>query len=155
MEGIQAREIECDRVCEGWRDAGCRRWTDESRGFGKNRGDEGAIVAGRRGGSFRRLLPLSRRSGRSRQSRRDGGNPARRFGARRGCHSRRRSAWVSHGVYRHAALPTLSFRDRCVVPNSEFALKPTFSAQFENVFPLSCILCVGAPKLWKRFVFGF
>src|SRR5207248_344004 len=58
MEGVQTREVQCHRVCKGWRDYGRRRWTDEPRRFRKTCCDEGAIFAGRYGGRFRRVFSI-------------------------------------------------------------------------------------------------
>src|SRR5437660_1450306 len=62
VESGEAREVECHRLRQGWRDAGRRRRTDEPGRFRENCGDEGAIFAGRYGGCFRRILSLCGRS---------------------------------------------------------------------------------------------
>src|SRR6266852_3360588 len=59
VESGAAREVQCHRVCKGWRHAGHRRRADEPRRFGQNRGDEGAIFACWNRGRFRRLLSVS------------------------------------------------------------------------------------------------
>ena len=83
----EAREIERDCLCGGGPDAGHRRGADEPRGCQPHRGLEGGrgeAFAQRQRGLQRRLFSVSRRIDCGGGSGRDGGDPAGRFGARRG-----------------------------------------------------------------------
>ena len=107
VESVQAREVECHRVCQGWRHG--RRWrgANEPRRFGEARGDEGAeFAAGHRGG-FGRFLSISGRRRRSRQGGSHGRDSAGRVGE--GSRGDCRGGSIGHGdgVHEHAAFPTL------------------------------------------------
>jgi phosphoribosylaminoimidazolecarboxamide formyltransferase/IMP cyclohydrolase len=82
----------------------------QPRRFRENRGDEGAIFAGRLRGRLRRLLSLSRWSRRSSESRGHRRNPAGRLRPRLRRDRHCRPPWPSHGPHRHASLSAL--RDR-------------------------------------------
>src|SRR5208283_4543600 len=107
LEGLQAREVQRDCVCERRRHAGCRRRPDEPRGLRENRRGQSAKIAARQRGGFRCVLPVPGWSGRSGQGGRDGGDSAGRLD--QGCGSDRRGgpAGIGDGVYQHEALPAL------------------------------------------------
>ena len=107
VESVQAREIECHRVCQGWSHGRRGRGTNEPRGFSEARGDEGAeFAAGNRGG-FRRVLSISRRCGRSRKGGSHGCDSTGRVSE--GSRGDRRGGSIGHGdgFHEHAALPAL------------------------------------------------
>ena len=117
LEGVQARQVERDRLCAGRGHGRRRRRADVARRFGAHRRAQGRgggrgrrlgdAAHARLGRRLRRLLPLRRRvAGRDRGGR-DGGHSARRLDARRRSDRRRRCGGNRDGVYRNAAFPTL------------------------------------------------
>ena len=100
LDRCQARQVECDCLCEGRRHRGHRRRPDESprqRAHRRRQGPRGGrderlarAADGRLSGRFRRFFPVRRRFARSGRGRRDRGDPARRIDPRRRSDCRRR-----------------------------------------------------------------
>ncbi len=118
LHGLQAREIECHRLCQGWRDGRHRRRTAEPRGQRAHRRvEKRGSREGRRSRCAARarqrrrigcVLSVRRRVGGSGGGGRDGGDPARRIDARQ--RGDRRGGCRRHrdGVHRHAPLQALT-----------------------------------------------
>ena len=108
LEGGQAREVQCHclRASPG------ARWAVGAGQMSRVDSVKIAVMKAQQplAGSvvgFRRLLPVPRRSGGGRARWSDGGDPAGRFGARRGCDRRCRSPGAGDGVYGCAAFSAL------------------------------------------------
>ena len=111
LECLQAREIECDRVCARGADGGRRRGSDEPRGFGEDCGDQGgddwAFAEGQRGGvgCIFSFSGWRRRSGKSGCHR---GDSTGRIGARCGRDRGGQQTGNGYGFFWRAAFPPLA-----------------------------------------------
>ncbi len=109
VEGVQAREVERDRLCAPGRwirpDSRRRRRPDEQGGCSALRGHEGCSAAGANGGGLGCVFPLPGWRGNDRQGRGDGDHSAWRVckGSRGG--GSRQSARYCNGNDRVASLP--------------------------------------------------
>ena len=113
---LRAREVECGDLHRRDANARDRRGSDEPRGCGERRPDEGARSGRRRVAEVSRgvrcVLPVPRWPGRGGRCRRDRGGATRRLRSRRGSHRRRRRAWDGDGVHRTAAFQALDHDQR-------------------------------------------
>src|SRR6266567_283823 len=110
LEGLQACEIECNRLCAAGPDGQRGRWSDEPRRCGKGRGDEGCSPAVGHRARVGCVLPVSGRRRGSGETWDHGGDSTGGVGAGQRGDCGGGSAGAGDGVHRYPPLPALNFR---------------------------------------------